>query len=188
MDVLSDVGLPGRYPTPPVPLEQELQSVEEAFVQDGLVMVLDRDPLILSPLVGSLAAGMDVVDILTDVPWVGEHCADRGGIPRLAAPGEYTGVVHVLGNVEQRLVLFVELGHLFDGLGLVLNDGESAAVLVPCVPIRNTPTVPLAVVGSGQHDGRDTLGGHLPLQLGEDENDLQHGLANSGAGVELLVL
>jgi len=152
------------------------------------VVILDSDPLILRSFVGPLAAGMDVVDVLPDVPRVGEHRAHGVGVPGLAAPGEYAGLIHLLGHIEQGLILFVKFGHLLDGLGLMPNDGECAAVLVPGVPVWDTPAVPLAIVGPGEHDGTDTLGGHLPLQLGEDEDDLQHGLANSGAGVELLVL
>lgn len=127
VDVLPDVGLPGGHAAPPVSLEQELEAGEESFVQNGLVVVLDSDPLILRSFVGPLAAGMDVVDVLPDVPRVGEHRAHGVGVPGLAAPGEYAGLIHEHDEVWEAAfdAIFKEYNRLGDLMFAKPEDGEA---------------------------------------------------------------
>src|SRR5699024_7269093 len=72
---------------------------------------------------------------------------------------------------------------------LIFNriDGELFGFPVVAVSVGDPPAVPLAVAGPGQHDSGNALGSHVPFQLREDQDDFEHGLADSVAGVELLV-
>ena len=143
------------------------------------MVVLDGNPFILRPFLGAFAAGMDVVDVVPDIPGVRQDLANSGRRPRLPVPGGDPGIVHVLHNIEQGLVLLIELCHAVCHLGLLLHDRKGAALFIPGVPIRDAAAVPLPVVCTGQHDGSDALRGHIPFQLGKDQDDFQHGLADS---------
>ena len=48
------------------------------------------------------------------------------------------------------------------------------------------PAVPEATVSPVPHDRESSLGGHLPLKLGEHHDELHHSLAGGHGGVELL--
>ena len=88
---------------------------------------------------------MDVIDILADVPRVCQDGAHRGWRPLAARLRDDTGVVEVLGDIEQGLVLLVQFGHAADGLGLLGDDGECLCFLRPRIAEGNTATIPLTV-------------------------------------------
>lgn len=79
VNVLPNIGLPGGYTAAFVPLEKEFDSVEEPLIKDRGVVILNGDPFILRAFFNAFAAGVDIVDVVADVPRVGEYDADGGG-------------------------------------------------------------------------------------------------------------
>ena len=113
---------------------------------------------------------------------------DASGGPRLSCTGRKTRIVEVSRDVEYRLCLFVFVEDRLDYLDFFGMRSKLFGFLIVGIAVWDPSAVPLSVVRSRQHDSSDTLRRHVALELGEDKDDLQHGFANGGAGVELLVL
>ena len=56
------------------------------------------------------------------------------------------------------------------------------------VSVWHAAAIPLLVGGPGNHRCRHALARHVALELGEDQDDLEHGFAHRGRRIELLVL
>ena len=156
---------------------------------DGRVVVFDHDPLVFGlDGIGAAALVTVVVAVGSGVERVRQHRADGDGVPRLAGTGADTLLVELLCHGGQGLNGLVEVVDVEDDLRLVVEDMEDLLLFVVGIAEGYLAAVPDAAVGSRQHDGADTLGSHVALQLGEDEDDFQHSLAHRRGGVELLVL
>ncbi len=178
--VLPLVGHAGAGPATTLFLEHGSDAGLPLPGDDGDMVVLDHDPLVfILEAEGLFALVSVVVAVGSGVEWVGQHGTDGGGVPGLAGAGPYALVVQRLGHGRQRSDGFVEVVDVEDYLCLLLDDAEHPELFVVGISEGNLAAVPHAVVGTGQHDGADSLGGHVALQLGKDQNDFQHGLTHS---------
>ena len=101
MDVLAYVGLACRDTAALVPREKEFYAVEDPLIQNSGVVVLHRNPLILRAFLGSFAIGVDVIDVIANIPRVGEHRAYGRRSPLLSSLRGDTSLVHVLCDIEK---------------------------------------------------------------------------------------
>ena len=80
-------------------------------------------------------------------------------------------LVQVSADVDKRLVLLIHIVDHFDDLAFDCVYCERLLLFVPIVAVGNATAVPLSVGGSRKHNGSNTLGGHIALQLRKDQND-----------------
>ncbi|MCI0462787.1 MAG: hypothetical protein L0Z62_38050 [Gemmataceae bacterium] len=159
-----------------------LDPLELLRVDDGLVAAV---PVGLAPLD---AADVDGVAQDADHLLLAERLAAarlaRTGLARrhqdaelLQAALDRAGRAQFLEGVEEVPA---------DDLGPLRVD-EQLALVVRVRPVAvHVAAVPQAALDPVLHDGDGPLGGHLALELGEDHDEPDHGLAHRRGGVEVL--
>lgn len=181
MDVLSMIGRSSLLVAAPVLVKSHADVLPAVGVYDCGMMVFGEYPFALildAPVFRTVALVAVVVAIGSDVEGVFQDDAYRRWVPGLPFSARDAIFVESSGNREKRTGILVHVVDHPDNDGLALVDGELFGRLVIVVAERDLAAVPLAVDCSGVHDSSYALGCDLALQLGEDQDDLEHGLAH----------
>ena len=158
MYVLALVGHSGSSPSSLLALEHGCDYFLPFRGDNSWMVVEDKHPFILILDGEALAAFVPVVVAVgPGVEGIGQHRADGGGVPRLAGAGADALLVKRLGNGGEGLHGFIEVVDVQHHLSFVLDDRELLGVLVVGVAERNLAAIPYPVIGTGEHDGADTL-------------------------------
>lgn len=145
MDVLLDIGFSLRDSASLVSLQNELDSVEPLIRYRGNMVVRDANPLRLAALIRTLAALMDIVEIVAGIEHIGQDLVNGGGCPFLSASGAIAVVIQVASDIKNGLVLLVE--------------------------IQNEISIKLALVKKKQNVYIAASGGVLGLREGDETNN-----------------
>lgn len=170
-------------------LEATLADVKHLLCDDCFMMSGYDDDILRRPERPARQPLAFVSVVVAHCSIVKRICQDRPyrvGVPRSVVRLQSLPV-QLLGDREHRSGFAVCLEDPRNDLRFFGVDGEHACPLLMGVPVRAATAVPFSIACTGEGDGRNTLGGHLPLQLGEHKDDLQHSFADCRRCVELFV-
>ena len=172
-------GAGGVAPHPRVFVEDRLGGIPETLLHDG--WVLPRIPLVAMP---DLAQVHPVAQDLVDEALVDGFSLPHPALLRGPGLGGHPVEAELLDQPGRGAEFDETLEDMPDGLRL-LRVGDQPPVLDVVAERRDTAhPQPLAL--AGRNLVADALAGHLALELGEGEQDVQHQPPHGGGGVELL--
>ena len=157
------------------------------LLADDRLMVALYDDLLRQ---GLFRSGLRFVVVAVGplVEGIADHIADRFAGP-LPSPLRFHAVCReVIGHLQGALQGNIPVEDVTHDLGLFRVHNGVFLLLAPFIPDGYGSSIPEAFFGPGEHDGCDSLPGHLPLQLREHQHDPGHRLSHSGGGIELLHL
>lgn len=159
------------------------------FREEGRVMLRAEDPLFLR-----LEAERHfrfvavVVAVRPTVERAAQDDGHGGRRPCVAAPRAPACLIEQAGCVGEGVCAQVGILELQRDLGFIVADREGIRLAVVGISKWHTAAIPFPLGGPGVHRRSDALARHVALQLGEDQDDLEHGFAHRGGCVELLIL
>lgn len=159
------------------------------FREEGWVMLRAEDPLILRlEAERHIRFVAVVVAVRPTVERAAQDDGHGGRRPCVAAPRAPACLIEQAGRVGEGVCAQVGILELQRDLGFIVADREGIRLAVVGISKWHTAAIPFPLGGPGVHRRSDALARHVALELGKDQDDLEHGFAHRGRRIELLVL